>query len=147
MNLNVLPALGKIAGIGGIALGVVVLLGDRLVGTVAGLPAVDRGPAVQLLTICTFGIGVAGLLVWLFAARSGGPSARTEGNNAPAINAGGNVSVNVPPPAEPPAPTRGAKVSAPTMPQGSARTKGDDSAAVNAGGSATVNTHMPPPPQ
>ena len=135
MNFAPLATLGKVAGIGGIALGVVVLLGDKLVGAVADLPAADRAPTVQLLTICSFGIGALGLLVWLMATRSGGPSASTKGNDSPAINAGDNVAVNAPS-----APRAGKKGAAPAMLRGIARTKGDDSAAVNAGGSATVNT-------
>jgi hypothetical protein len=137
MNLAPLATLGKVAGIGGIALGVVVLLGDKLIGAAAGLPAADRAPTIQLLTICCFGIGALGLVVWLMATRSGGPSASTKGKSAPAINAGGNVAVNAP--SAPSAP-RAAKGAAPAMPRGTARTKDDDSAAVNAGGSATVNT-------
>jgi hypothetical protein len=138
MNIAPLASLGKIAGIGGISLGVVVLLGDKLVGTVAGLPATDRAPTVQLLTICCFGIGALGLLVWLIATRSGGTSAISKGKSSPAINAGGNVSVNAP--IATPAPRSAQKDSSQAMPRGTARTAGDDSAAVNAGGSVTVNT-------
>jgi hypothetical protein len=144
MNLAPLTSLGKVAGIGGIALGVVVLLGDKLVGSVTKLPAADRAAAVQLLTLCCFGIGALGLLVWLAAIRSDGASASTQGDGAPAINAGGNVAVNSPGMA---ALTIAAKKAAVTaVPLGRAKAKGKNSGAVNAGGSVTVNTDPPPKP-
>ena len=144
MNIAPLASLGKVAGIGGISLGVVVLLGDRLVGTVTGLPAADRAPTIQLLTICCFGVGALGLLLWFMAGRSGGASAVTQGKSSPAINAGGNVSVNAPPaPVGNSAPRSAPKKSSiQAMPQGTARTKNDDSAAVNAGGSVAINTEV-----
>jgi len=42
MNLSGLGRLGKVAGIGGIAIGAVVLLLNALIGTTAGRPGICR---------------------------------------------------------------------------------------------------------
>lgn len=139
MNIGSLAALGKIAGIGGIALGVVALIFGKLVGAVAGVPADERAATVQLLTLCCFGIGALGLIVWFLGTRSRGAFAMSQGDDSPAINAGGNVGVNAAMPAG--GATRGGAASA--VPQGTARTKGNKSPAVNAGGSVAVNTDSP----
>ena len=51
MNIGSLAALGKIAGIGGIALGVVALIFGKLVGAVAGVPADERAATVQIYAL------------------------------------------------------------------------------------------------
>jgi hypothetical protein len=51
MDLSQLKFLGEIAGIGGIALGVVVLLIRPLIATIAGLPKDARAGPVKLIAI------------------------------------------------------------------------------------------------
>ena len=96
MSIGGLATLGKIAGVGGIALGAVVLLGDKLIGTVGKMPAADQAAAVHLITIGLFGIGALGLVVWVIGSWSRGISASSTGDSSPAIVAGGNVGVNAP---------------------------------------------------
>jgi len=96
MNLAGLGRLGKVAGIGGIAIGAVVLLLNALIGTVPGLPADQQAEIVKLLAILSFGIGALGLIGW-FAVGSAysRPSVKADHGS---IAAGRDVSnVNVPP--------------------------------------------------
>jgi len=70
MNLSGLGRLGKVAGIGGIAIGAVVLLMNALIGTIPGLPADQQAEIVRLLAILSFGIGALGIIAWLSAGRA-----------------------------------------------------------------------------
>jgi hypothetical protein len=64
MNLSGLGRLGKVAGIGGIAIGAVVLLLNALIGTIPGLPADQQAEIVKFLAILSFGIGALGIIAW-----------------------------------------------------------------------------------
>jgi hypothetical protein len=75
-----LVSLGKVAGIGGIALGVVVLLVRRLIGTVQGVPAKDRARTVNLIALGCFAIGALGMAAWAVSSFSGGQSVSTAGD-------------------------------------------------------------------
>jgi hypothetical protein len=143
MDLSQLKSLGEIAGIGGLAIGVVLLLVRPLIDKLGILPPAQREPLVRLIAGGAFGIGVLGIGAWLIASMSGGPAASTAGNQSPAIIGGRDVSIgtSAPPPAAP------APLSAlPTT--GSAKTQGDQSPAIVGGGNVTVT--VPPggsPPQ
>ena len=56
MNLR-LGRLGKVAGVGGIALGTMVLILDPLIGTISTLSSEQQSGAVWLIAIGCFGIG------------------------------------------------------------------------------------------
>jgi hypothetical protein len=96
MNLSGLGRLGKVAGIGGIAIGAVVLLLNALIDTIPGLPADQQAEIVRLLAILSFGIGALGIIVWF----AGGQVSSTLSVKADrgSIAAGRDVrNVNVPP--------------------------------------------------
>ena len=97
MDLSQLKSLGEIAGIGGLAIGVVLLLVRPLIDKLGIVPAAQRGPLVRLIAGGAFGIGVLGIGAWRIAGTSG-PAANTAGNQSPAIIGGGNVSVGAPAP-------------------------------------------------
>jgi hypothetical protein len=80
--------LGKVAGLGGIALGVVVLLIRPIIGRITTLPRADRAPILRLIAGGAFGIGALGIAAWLVGGFSGGNV--TSGTNGVAIR--GNVS-------------------------------------------------------
>ena len=66
MDLSQLKPLGEVAGIGGIALGVVVLVLRPLIRSIAGLPKDSRAGPVKLIAIGCFvigGLGIAGGLI------------------------------------------------------------------------------------
>jgi len=54
MDLSQLKSLGEVAGIGGIALGVALIILRRLVGTIAGVPKDARAGLVKLIAIGVF---------------------------------------------------------------------------------------------
>ena len=84
MDLSQLKSLGEIAGIGGLAIGAVLLLVRPLIDKLGIVPAAQRGPLVRLIAGGAFGIGVLGIGAWLIAGMTGGPTATTVGSGSPA---------------------------------------------------------------
>ena len=72
MDLSTLASLGKIAGLGGIAIGVVVLLVRPIIDRASSLPAAERAPMLRFVAIGSFGIGALGIVAWLVSGLSGG---------------------------------------------------------------------------
>jgi uncharacterized membrane protein len=72
MDLSQLKSLGEVAGIGGIALGVVVLILRPLIAAIAGLPKDARAGPVKLIAIGCFVIGALGIAAWTIGNRSSG---------------------------------------------------------------------------
>jgi hypothetical protein len=64
MGLGSLAALGKIAGLGGIAIGVLVLLIRPIVEKSKSLPVAQRAPLLRLIAVGAFGIGALGVIAW-----------------------------------------------------------------------------------
>lgn len=144
MDLSQLKPLGEIAGVGGMALGVVVLVLRPLVASLAGLPKDARVGPVKLIAIGCFVIGALGIAAWTIGNRASGPEVSTRGAQSPGIVSGGNATVHyggaaIPQPTSQPAnPLTG------LPPAASARTKGDQSPAIVSGGNAGVQ-YAPPP--
>jgi hypothetical protein len=90
MELSSLAALGKIAGLGGIALGVVVLLLRPVIRNSFSLPAKQREPLLRLIVIGAFGIGAFGIIAWWSG--NSGSSGVTAGSCG--LAAGGSASGN-----------------------------------------------------
>ena len=69
METKLLTSLGKIAGIGGIALGVLLLVYKYLLGThfipPEGLSSGQAEGVIRILLILTFGIAALGLIAWV----------------------------------------------------------------------------------
>jgi hypothetical protein len=100
MNLAGLGRLGKVACIGGIAIGAAVLLLNALIGTIPGLPADQQAEIVKLLAILSFGIGALGIIAWLASGQAS--STLSVKADRGSIAAGRDVrNVNPPPPREP----------------------------------------------
>jgi hypothetical protein len=95
MDLSSLEALGKVAGIGGIAVGAVVLLVRPLIEQMSTLPKRQRAPTFRLIAIGAFAIGAIGIVVWLGSNLGGHNTTVTGGpcSNTSAGDASGN-SVN-----------------------------------------------------
>jgi hypothetical protein len=91
MNLSGLGRLGKVAGIGGISIGAVVLLFNALIGTIPGLPHDQQADIVRLLAFLSFGIGGIGIVAWFAAGRDSKPSVMADRGG---IAAGRDVHVN-----------------------------------------------------
>lgn len=136
MDLPQLELLGKVAGIGGIAIGAVVIIIRGIVDKTSSLPARQRAAMLRLLAIGAFGFGVLGIMAWVAGGWSGGQKASTRGNDSPAIIGGGNVTIG-------PANSAGSAASTPraaaTPTNATAKTAGDRSPAIVSGGDATVS--------
>jgi hypothetical protein len=100
MDLSALASLGKVAGLGGIALGVVALLVRPVIDRTSGVPAAQRAPLLRLVAMGAFGIGALGIVAWLVSGLSGAPNGNTIGTGAQSttvtgasggVTAGGNV--------------------------------------------------------
>jgi len=111
MDLSSLASLGKVAGLGGIALGVVVLLVRPMLDRISSVPPAQRAPILRLIAAGAFGIGALGIVAWLISGLSGGnvtsgPGGVTAGRDI----TGGTITTNAPPSAStPPAGTPAAK--------------------------------------
>ena len=86
MDISLLPKLGKIAGVPGIALGVVVLLLGAVLAAVGILPEGWRGPVVVVVIVGAVLLGVLAVLGWARGTRGGAQVARTEGDHSAASN-------------------------------------------------------------
>jgi uncharacterized membrane protein YvlD (DUF360 family) len=71
MDLSALEKLGSIAGVAGIAMGLIALLVRPIVDHVSVLPKAQRGPMLRLVTVGAFAIGALGILVWGVTSLSG----------------------------------------------------------------------------
>ena len=121
MDISQLKSLGEIAGIGGIALGVLVLLLRPLIATIGGLPKGVRAGTINLIAVGCFVIGGFGIAAWTFS-QPKSPEVSTRGEQSPAVNSGGNVSINFGSPSAPqPAPSANAAAPSPS-PGGSVHT-------------------------
>jgi hypothetical protein len=136
LDLSQLEPLGKVAGIGGIAIGAVVLLIRGIIDKTSSVPAKQRASTLRLLAIGAFGVGALGIMAWVANGWSGGQHAATRGNDSPAVISGGNVTIGPANSAGPSAPTPENGVT----PNATAKTAGDRSPAIISGGNATVTT-------
>jgi hypothetical protein len=95
MDLSVFETLGKIAGLGGIAIGLIAMLVRPIIDQTTALPLAQRGPLLRLVAIGAFAIGALGIVAWLGASLGGHNTIVTGGacSNTSAGNATGN-SVN-----------------------------------------------------
>jgi len=145
MDLSQLKSLGEIAGIGGIALGVVVLLVRPLIAAIAGLPKDARAGPVRLIAIGCFAIGALGIAAWTIGGQSNGRQVSTRGGQSPGVISGGDatVSYGTSPAAQPGSPPADApKLPAPS---GTVHTEGNQSPGIVAGGKVGVE-YAPTPP-
>jgi hypothetical protein len=96
VDLSSLAELGKVAGVAGIAIGLIALLAPQFIKGASSLPRAERGPMLRLVTIGAFAIGGLGIVAWLIAGmgvKSGDCSIANSG-----IVTGSPVSCGPPPP-------------------------------------------------
>lgn len=135
MDLPQLELLGKVAGIGGIAVGAAVVIVRAVLDKTSSVPARQRASMLRLMAIGAFGVGALGIIAWVANGWSGGQNATTRGNDSPAIISGGNVTIGPANPAGPAAPAQRIGVA----PNATAKTEGGRSPAIISGGNATVS--------
>jgi len=146
LDLPQLELLGKVAGIGGIAIGAVVVIIRAVLDKTSSVPTKQRASMLRLLAIGAFGVGALGIMAWVANGWSSGQKASTRGNDSPAIIGGGNVTIGPANSTAPSAPTPQIGVT----PNAAAKTEGDRSPAIISGGNATVSmptdSSTPKPP-
>jgi hypothetical protein len=74
MDLSSLASLGRVAGLGGIALGVVALLVRPIIDRTSGVPAAQRASLLRFVAMGAFGTGGLGIVAWLVGGLAAGPT-------------------------------------------------------------------------
>jgi hypothetical protein len=67
MDLSSLADLGKVASIGGLAIGMIVLIVLPTIEGTKDLPRAERATTIRLIAIGAFAVGGLGILAWLIA--------------------------------------------------------------------------------
>lgn len=96
MDLSLLASLGKVAGLGGIAIGVVVLLVRPIIDRVSAVPVAERAPTLRFVAMGAFGIGALGIVAWLISGLSGGNVTAGAGGVAAGRDVTGTITTNAP---------------------------------------------------
>jgi hypothetical protein len=136
LDLAQLEPLGKAAGIGGIAIGAVILIVRGVIAKTSTVSARQRATTLRLVAIGAFGVGALGIVAWVAAGVSGGQHASTIGANSPAIVSGGNVTIG---PADPTAGSAAPPPQAGVGPNATVKTEGNRSPAIISGGDVVVS--------
>jgi hypothetical protein len=93
LDLAQLEPLGKVAGIGGIAIGAVVLIIRGVIAKTSTVSVRQRAAMLRLVAMGAFAIGALGIVAWISAGISGGQHASTRGADSPAVIGGGSVTI------------------------------------------------------
>jgi hypothetical protein len=105
MNAEMLETLGKIAGIGGICVGIALIVFHKVISE-SILATMSREQAyrlVRLVTLCVWTIALAGIGAWVLTEAPGNngesadePSIKTQGHQSPVVQGtGGDVRINI----------------------------------------------------
>jgi hypothetical protein len=86
MDISQLPKLGKVAGVPGIALGVVVLVLGAVVAASNLLPEGWRGPVMVIVVAGVVLLAVLAIRSWARGTRGDAQVATSEGDRSPASN-------------------------------------------------------------
>jgi hypothetical protein len=94
MDLSSLAELGKVAGVAGVAIGMIVLLVRPIIERAMPLPRSERGPMLRLIAIGAFAVGALGIVAWLTAGIQIGPSVKSGDCSIASSGAATGYSVN-----------------------------------------------------
>src|SRR5882724_553711 len=93
MDLSSLAELGKVGGVAGIAIGMIVLIVRPMIEGAKDLPRAQRAPTFRLIAVGALAVGGVGILAWLIATVAGVPGGGGSGNcnvTSGGIGSGGN---------------------------------------------------------
>ena len=98
MDANLLKIVGQVAGIGGLALGVLLLLCRDIIrkNIFPKLPPAEAYRLLRLITLAVWSVAVIGIAAWVYTSQAGQPLhdgsviQHTNGTNSPAQNGNGN---------------------------------------------------------
>jgi hypothetical protein len=102
MDVGVLKTVGQVAGIGGLALGVFLLLFKDIIrkNIFPKLPAAEAYRLLRLITGAVWSVAIVGIVAWVYvetrppAASTSSLRQETHGDNSPAISGtGGDVTI------------------------------------------------------
>jgi hypothetical protein len=144
LDIAQLEPLGRVAGIGGIALGAVVLIIRGIIAKTSSVSTKQRAATLRLVATGAFAIGALGIIAWIANGWGGGQHASTRGDDSPAVISGGSATIG------PDAPASGSTAPPPqtgVSPNATAKTQGNRSPAIVSGGDAVVSppTNLPRP--
>ena len=90
MNADILKVVGQVAGIGGLALGVFLLLFREIIrkNIFPKLPAVEAYRLLRLITIAVWSVAIVGIVAWVYAGQG---HVSVQADNC-GVAVGGNVS-------------------------------------------------------
>jgi len=88
MDLSSLAELGKVAGVAGVAIGMIVLIARPMIEGAKDLPRAERAPMFRLIAVGAFAIGGLGILAWLIASVAGPPVGGGAGGNCNVMSGG-----------------------------------------------------------
>ncbi len=77
MELSSLAELGKVAGVAGVAIGMVALIARAVIDRSSSLPRARREPMLRLVMLGAFAIGALGVVAWLLAGMQFGTSVKS----------------------------------------------------------------------
>jgi hypothetical protein len=106
MDADVLNIVGQVAGIGGLALGVFLLLFRDIIrkNIFPKLPPAGAYRLLRLITVAVWSVAIVGIAAWVYTSQARLPSQdanviqHTDGTNSPAQNGNGNkVIINTKP--------------------------------------------------
>jgi hypothetical protein len=92
MDLSSLAELGKVAGVAGVAIGMIVLIARPIIDRASSLPRAERAPILRLVAVGAFGVGGLGIVAWLLASLASVPPGGSGNCNITSggIGSGGN---------------------------------------------------------
>ena len=98
MDADVLKIVGQVAGIGGLALGVFLLLFRDIIrkNIFPKLPPAEAYRLLRLITVAVWSVAIVGIAAWVYSTQARQPShdgtviQHTDGTNSPAQNGNGN---------------------------------------------------------
>jgi hypothetical protein len=102
MDADVLKIVGQVAGIGGLALGVFLLLFRDIIrkNIFPKLPSVEAYRLLRLITGAVWSVAIVGIAAWVYTTQARQPShdgtviQHTDGTNSSAQNGNGNTVIN-----------------------------------------------------
>jgi hypothetical protein len=96
MEADILKAVGQIAGIGGLALGVFLLLFRDIIrkNIFPKMPAPEAYRLLRLITVAVWSIAVVGIGAWVFVSHGSGATVKADCGVAVGGNVSGTVTSN-----------------------------------------------------
>ena len=98
MDAETLKILGQAGGLGGIAVGVLLLVFREIVrkSIFPMLKKEDAFRIMRLIIVLTWSVALAGIAAWVVGARSGATMIETHGDQSPVVSgSGGPVNINI----------------------------------------------------